>query len=249
MMNKILFIRAFIAGCATIMQIWLTVVVFNNDYQCREEFYQGNNSTENKMQCMATLDNLSPWFCSCRYWATVNDDYWMRLFDEWSTAMASFIFIPLVIIELCRSIPMIYNIFGGDFTVTSFEYCSPFGFLAMILNPISFHVKITKTYGESSIILIDILSIGLIFRYCYVTNQSVTDTPSITVTLISSVLDCLGYLLNLYILNYEYQMKKQRNIQRLLDKNENSEKPRIVIDSNVQKPPPPPYSDQNKTVV
>ncbi len=219
-MNKIVFLRSLIAGCATIMQIWIAIVIYNNDYLCRTGFSSSNSSIGNQQECISTLNDFSQWHCTCRYFSTtticekseecIYIEYWMRVFDDWSVALASFVFIPLVIIESWRSWWMIQKIFGNNDTgSTSFDFCSPFGFLAMILNPSCFNIQIPSTHEESFMVIIDGLSIGLIFQYCAASKTSIS-VPFILITLISSCCNGVGYLLNLYILNYQHQVTPPR---------------------------------------
>src|SRR3982751_3995165 len=110
-MNKVILLRSFIAGCTTIMQFWIIVVVFHNDFVCRKEYYN-TNSQGNKMACIVSLNSITQWHCKCQFFYASNFcannqctevDYWMRVFDDGTLALASFIFIALLIIECYRS--------------------------------------------------------------------------------------------------------------------------------------------------
>src|SRR5947208_7231818 len=72
-----------------------------------------------------------------------------------------------------------------------------------------FNDPIPSTYDESFMIIIDCLSIGLIFQYCAVSEISI-QVPFILITLISSGCNGLGYLLNLSMLNYQRQLNKKK---------------------------------------
>lgn len=110
---------------------------------------------------------------------------------------------------------MICKILGDEnINVTSFEYCSILGFLALILNPVSLHKEIQGTREESLMIIIDSLTIGLLFRYCYSTSLTI-QTPFVMVTMISSCCNGFCHLLNIYILNYQDHMKKLKAKEKL----------------------------------
>jgi len=220
-MNKILFLRALIAGCATIMQFWTTFLIFNNDYQCRTKF----------VSC-ADVE------CKTIHYT----DYWMRVFNDLAVATASFVFIPLVLIEAWRSSWMIGKICcgGDDSSVSSFEYCSPFGFLAMVLNPGCFNTKISSTRAESFMIIIDCLAITLVFQYSVITDTSIM-VPFMLAILVSSSCNGLGYLLNIFSINYRLQNAGVNNHNFMQDQ---------FLDRSVQERAlPPPYNNNPGKII
>ena len=241
-MNKLLCVRSFFAACAIFTQILMVGFVFYNDFQCREEFYFGN-SVENKKDCIGSLDTLPQWHCKCKYWGTntlkvksgktYTVDYWMRLFDEWSVVMASIIFIPLILIELYRSVVAIRKICGVGDAMTPFKYCSFLGFFAMILDPAFFNTNVPNTCGESAMIIIDILIIGLFFRYCFVTNTSIINASYFIYIPVLSMCNALGSLVNCAKICYE-----KRKICRItIDESqiqENNYVPPPYLNSNLQ---------------
>jgi len=260
-MNKILFCRAFIAGIATVMQFWLSVVVFNNDFQCRTAFTNSNSSV-NQQNCVDTLDSVSEWHCTCEWFTSsvsvlCNNgrdcqyhytDLWMRVFNDWVVVTASFVFIPVVLIEAWRSFNMIGEICcdgKGAYPLSNFEYCSLFGFLAMVLNPACFNTQISSNRADSLMIIIDCLTIGLVFQYSAAINVSIM-TPYMLATLISSSCNGVGYLLNIFLINYRLQNQHARkNLHSTQEK---------FIDHSVQVPVahlplPPPYNNKEKNVV
>lgn len=248
-MNKLLLFRAFIAGVATIMQFWLSIVVFNNDYQCRQEFRAWNSSI-NQQKCLESLNDVSEWHCKCEWFGSRTvcspcdqtsceyTDYWMRVSNDWAVAIAVFIFSALALIEGWRSLSMIAKICCNDSSeLSSFEYCSPFGFLAMLLNPASFDIRIKRLPAESFMIVIDCLTIGLVFQYSSFSQTSIND-PLMIVILVSSSCNGLGYLLNIFLINYQ---------DRIVAKNKHKIVQERLIEHHIPIVPglPPPYDKDN----
>ena len=216
MRKCLLILGAFITGCATIMQLWLSGIVFNNDYQCRTLFYSSNTSIGNKMQCINSLNSTLEWHCACRvevinYNGDENIDCWLKISNDWAVYLASLhVFIPLVIVECIRALAMLFTICGDVHSFSTFEYFSVFGFFVMLLDPTIFHNNIPSSRIESALILIDTGTIVLIFQYTSVINVAITD-PFYLVTLIASCCNGLRCILIIYYLNRQryIKMKKQ----------------------------------------
>ena len=224
-MNKIsILLGSFIAGLASVMQIWLDIIVFHNDFICRQGFSYANTSIYNKMNCINSLNDLEQWHCTCRDDGTLYDvnnqgydvEKWMRIFDDGSVALASLTFIVLVVVEVIRSCVMIPRICGDEISdLTTCEYCSPMGFFALILNPSSFDEYIPSRRGESCMIIVDMLSVGLIFQYCKASNTSIND-PFILVVLIINCCNALRSILIQYRINSKHHSEKlKKKLQRI----------------------------------
>lgn len=248
-MNKILLLLgSSIAACAFIMQMWVCIAVFNNSYLCRTGFSDANTSNINEINCKISLNSTEQWHCTCR----VSASYyiaWMRIFDDASVTLASFLFIILVLIEFYRSFYTVQTICGEEIrNLTTLEFFSPSGFVALILNPSNLDNPIPSTYFESSVIVVDALSIGLIFQYCSASKTSI-DEPFILIALISSCFDGIRCILNLYFLNCLRRIAK-RKIHTRNDKKSNCNDPIFQKLSNYATLPtaPPAYVEQKSLV-
>lgn len=216
MQKVLLLLSSLIAGVVSIMQIWMCIIVFRDDYNCRTYFNNANSSTLNEMECIST-NSTEQFHCICRYsylnsWENVD---WIRVFDDGSVAMASIIFIMLVIIEFLRAPCMIYVICGSEMIdLTTLQYCSIFGFFALMLNPSSLDKYIPATHCELFMVIIDVLSIGLIFHYCSASEISIYE-PFYLTTLILSSCNGLRCIFMIYHINYQRFIEKQnKNLSR-----------------------------------
>jgi hypothetical protein len=246
MNNKLLFFRSLIAACTIIMQFWIIFLVFNNDYICRSYFTNGDSS-DNQKDCIVSSSQISQWHCTCKYFnneevcSTWNDrascveiDFYMRVFDDGTLALASFIFIPLIIIEIWRSFFTITRMCNCDapLSLITFDYCSIFGFITILLNPSIFDVPVPSTHIESLMILIDAASIGLIFQYSIVSKTSIHE-PFMLVALVLNCCDSICYLLNMYILNRQIRINKQKNINEQNKKSNDDSVPKNLVEAKV----------------
>jgi hypothetical protein len=247
MQKILLLLGSLIAGIASITQIWMSIIVFYSDYLCRNQFYYTNTSIGNEMDCINSLNSIHQLHCKCEYFSTVYEyegtyaiDIWMRVFNDGLVALASIILILLVIAEFFRSYKTIFIICGYDiYELTTFEYYSISGFFALILNPASFNTYIFSARLESCMVIVDALSIGLIFGYSSSSQTSMSD-PFILVTLIISCLNGLRCLLNLYRMNNQNYNEKRN---KTLNVNVN------VQPVSVPTVPPPDYDDEDKVQV
>jgi hypothetical protein len=252
-MHKILLLSSSFIACVTIiMQLGMDIIVFSNDYNCRTLFDSASTSVGNKMQCMASLNTIQTQ-CKCEYFGNNYDDngnlinFWMRVFDDGTLAMASIIFIILMLVEIVRSYFMILRICDVKVNgLTTFEYCSVFGFFALVLNPSSFYDNIPGTHIESIMIIVDILSIGLIFQYCNAFETSIENISDhrifILIALIMSICNGLRNILNLYCVNRQNhplpnKSNKKMTKHHIID-------PTIIIPTAESTFEPPAYDDK-----
>lgn len=233
------------------MQLWLVIVVFHNSSICYESYFSAS-SQENKDSCFLSLNQMNQNLgaqCQCMFVHSRSStnmpcsgnnkcliDQWDRVFDTLSSVIASFIIISLTVIESYRSFIMIDKIMGSNCVnkvLTSFEYNSLFGFLAMVLDPGCFKQDIKSHRKEILLIIIDCMAIGLVFRYCYILNVR-TESPFIINILLSCTCNSLGHMANMHVLNYK-KLKSQSVVTI-------NDQPIIHIVPSVPEPIPVPKS-------
>jgi hypothetical protein len=167
-MSLLLFVLgSLISSCSVIVQFGITGVVFHNDVMCRQQFPNFNNSDQNEQACKNSLLNVSEWNCSCRSQMSV---FWIRISNDGTVAMASLLFIALVLLSTCQCLLWCGNFGKNNLTFSSFELFSLFGFFIIVFVP---H---TQLYMESEktnilvpitaiVMLFDFFTIGLVFQY------------------------------------------------------------------------------------
>jgi len=200
---SLLFIGSFIACVTIIMQFWMSGIVFHYSYMCRTKFDNSDVSVVNKMACINSLNDTMLWNCTCQYFNAwygkggVEVDVWMKVFDDGSVALASLVFIFLIFAEVPRICSMVAKIYGIEiWYLTTYDYFSVFGILALVLDPSICNKNISSTYGETLVIIIDILAIILVFQYTNALNTSIS-YPVFLLTLITSSCDAFRCLCTL----------------------------------------------------
>ncbi len=163
-------LASLIATCAIITQFYLSIIIFNNDYVCRDVFNGANSSIDNKMNCENSLNNFNGSHCKCQYFwryscyfdggtcSYDNDiiiNYYVKVYDDTAVVLASFIFILQFIVQF------VYNVYGL-IALDFFE-------LSCCRFPKTFN-KIINIIWKSFTLVSTILTIGLIFRYCLISE-------------------------------------------------------------------------------
>jgi hypothetical protein len=200
------------------MQLWLCIMVFMNDYQCRTSFCDDKYFIVNENKCIDSLNQSTTQpFCACRfdgirYNGSFGDMYcWLKISDDLSVFLASIpVFIPLMIITIYREGMMLVNNLGfEDYKFNTFQYFSVFGFIAIILDPMIGDEYIQSTYEEASMIMIDIGAIGLVFQYSSFIGASLTD-QFFLITLIASCCNVLKSMCIIRHINLKLRNKLQQ---------------------------------------
>jgi hypothetical protein len=156
-----------ISSCSVIVQFGITGVVFHNDVMCRQPFYNFSNSDQNEIACKNSLSNVTEWNCSCRSQMTVS---WIRISNDGTVAMASLLFIALVLLSTCQLLLWCGNFGKNNLTFSSFELFSLFGFFIIVFVPhTQLYMKSEKTKIlvpiTAMVMLFDFFTIGLVFQY------------------------------------------------------------------------------------
>ena len=209
-MSLLLFVLgSLISSCSVIVQFGITGVVFHNDVMCRQQFYNFNNSDQNELACKNSLSNVTEWNCSCRSQMAVS---WIRISNDGTVAMASLLFIALVLLLTCQCLLWCGNFGKNNLTFSSFELFSLFGFFIIVFVP---H---TQLYMESQktnilvpitaiVMLFDFFAIGLVFQY-YSTHSFSLSVFAIVV-LVASGADILLRCLVNYLIRRNFHKKLQ----------------------------------------
>jgi hypothetical protein len=177
-----------ISSCSMVTQFGITGVVFHNDVICRQLFNIYNNSDQNEVACKQSLPNLTEWKCDCR--SQVFSPTWIRISNDGAVAMASLLFIALVVLSFFQCMLWYDNFDAKKFSFSSFEAFSVWGFLVLLFVPdLQIYVEKEKTKIliplTVIVILYDFFTIGLVFQYS--SNLSVFEI----IVLIASGMDIL----------------------------------------------------------
>lgn len=210
-------LSAFVAGATIILQFTLALIVITYDSVCRDVLC----APENAIQCAASLETLP--FCSCgpggdlhSCWnrttytsaaATVRD------FHDGTVAMAGIGISLIAICEIWRSSWSVCAMLNCDFLtsghcknhrLSSWEYDSTFGCLALCLNPHILRRGIPlSAAGAFTSLLLDGFFIGLVFQLHAVLNtQSLNSWPALHIAIFTAnVCDIFRCALRIYASN------------------------------------------------
>jgi hypothetical protein len=193
-----------------VSQFGITGIVFHNDVMCRQRF-SNSNSTEsiNENACKQSLANLKEWNCDCR--SQPSTIVWMRISNDGSLAMASLLFISLVILVAIQCGKLCCQ----DET-NSFELFSPLGLFAMLFIPDMQLYVIKEKYNTLSrdtaiVVFYDMFAIGLVCQY-----SSFVLTPFEIVVVVSSCVDIiLRFIVSNMIRQNVVKKEKSENVQEL----------------------------------
>lgn len=204
MHGKLVFLFAFIAACASVLQVWFSISILLQSKTCRQIFAYQNTSNGNWHDCTQSLVLDSDYnVCTCE---KQNEISYVRGFDDVTVILAIFGLAFVIALEVLRALVILLAaVCATNHDMLSVDSFSIAGTILLCLQSKARN-NVYANLG-TFVPFIDILMITLVIRYAAVTQKEHVFSP--LATLLVSLFNIARGL----TLNFEYCVFKRRRQQ------------------------------------